>query len=96
MFAGELSGFWQKRNVRVDAAGVATGRCLASTGDAGPVDPIRFTVRPNCFVSGNSESGFFRFSLRMEQHKRGLSGRFVFDNGLDFFEGPVVAVKRGR
>lgn len=96
MIAGELSGFWTSCNVRVNASGFATGSCLESTGRIGPLDPIQFSVKRNCFVSGNSASGVFSYSARVQPHKRGLIGRFVFFDGVDFFEGPLVAVKRGR
>ena len=97
MIAGEFSGFWQRCNLTVDGSGLATGTCLAATGDVGSLDPIQFSVRPNCSVSGNGASGFSSYSLRVEPHKRGLIGRFVFDNGVDdILDGPVVAVKRGK
>ena len=97
IFAGEFSGFWQRCNVSVNASGLATGGCLESTGNTGPLDPIQFSVRSNYSVSGETASGFCRVSLRAEPRKRGPIGRFVFDNGVDnFLEGPVVAVKRGK
>lgn len=96
MFAGEFSGFWQRCNVRVNSRGFATGRCEVGTGDIGPMDPIQFSVSPGCFVSGNSESGVFSVFLRVEPHRRGMTGRFTADDGVTFFEGPVVAVKRGK
>jgi hypothetical protein len=98
IFAGEFSGFWQRCNVSVNASGLATGNCLASNGDTGPLDPIQFSVRSNCSVSGETASGFYHISLKAEPHKRGLIEQFVFDDGVDddFLDGPVVAVKRGK
>lgn len=94
MLAGELSGFWERCNVSVNASGLATGSCLLSTGSVGPIDPVQLSVSRNCFVSGNSAR--FSISLRFQPHKRGLIGRFVLDNGINVFEGPVVMVKRGK
>lgn len=95
IIAAEFGG-WQKCSVRVNARGMATGSCVTSTGDIVLTDPIQFSVSPNCFVPGNSASGVFSYRLRVEPHKRGLIGRFIADDGIDFFEGPVVAVKRGK
>ena len=95
MIAGEFSGFWQRCDVSVDSSGLATGNCLVGTGDTLPL-AVQFSVRPNCSVSGISENGVFHFSLKMQPHKRGLIGRFQADDGVNFFEGPVVAVKRGK
>jgi hypothetical protein len=96
ILAGELSGFWQRCTVRVNARGFATGICLDGSGRVDTADPIQFSVTSNCFVEGWSESGVVTYSLKAERHKRGLTGRFIFYDGLDFFAGPVVAVKRGK
>jgi hypothetical protein len=94
---GELpAGFWFSCNFRVKASGLATGSCLLPTGATVPIDPVRFSVRPNCSVSGTSVSGISSYSLRMQPHKRGLIGRFRVDDGVNVLEGPVVAVKRGK
>ncbi|MGH8565667.1 MAG: hypothetical protein ACREXW_16875 [Gammaproteobacteria bacterium] len=95
IIAAEFDG-WQRCNVRVNANGLATGICLTSTGDTVLTDPIQFSVSPSCFVSGTSASGVFSYSLRMQPHKRGLIGRFRADDGVNLFEGPAVAVKRGK
>lgn len=96
MIAGEFSGLWQRCNLRLDSNGRATGSCLDGTGAVFPADPVQFSLTGNCRLSGQSDNGFNNFFLRVEKHKRGATGRFEFDNGIDFFEGPVVAVKRGK
>jgi hypothetical protein len=98
LIAGELSGtaFWSRCNFRVKASGRATGSCLSSTGATAPIDPIRFSVRPSCSVSGTSANGTASFLLRILPHKRGLIGKFLVNDGVNVIEGPVVAVKRGK
>lgn len=96
MIASERSGFWERCNVRVSAEGLGTGSCLVATGEHEPVDPIRFFVHTNCAVSGTSASGVYRYSLKIQPHKRGLIGRFSADDGTSLFAGPVVAVRRGK
>jgi hypothetical protein len=95
--AVELSGFWQRCRVRINASGLTTGSCVSSTGEINlPADPLQLSVSPSCSVSGTSESGIFSASLKMQPHKRGLIGRIHYNDGVNVFEGPVVAVKRGR
>ncbi len=96
MFAGEFSGLWQRCNLKLDSNGRATGSCLDGTGAIFQADPVQFSITGNCRLSGRSDNGFNSFFLRLEKHKRGATGRFEFDDGNDFFEGPVVAVKRGK
>lgn len=82
--------------MRVSAEGVATGSCLGPTGAIGPFGPIRFFVKPNCAVTAQSASGAYSYSAKIPSHKRGLIGRFIFDYEGYRYQGPMVAVKRGK
>jgi hypothetical protein len=60
-----------------------------------PTDPIQFHVNGNCSFTGESQSGASTFSGRIQAGKRGVIGRFVYDDGQNFFEGPILAVRAG-
>jgi hypothetical protein len=94
MIAGEHSGLWQRCNLGITSTGRATGSCLLSNGGVAATDPIQFQVNGDCSVRGESKSGFYSYSLRIQPGKRGAIGRFVYDDGDNFFSGPLVAAKR--
>lgn len=95
MIAGEHSGLWQRCNLRITSSGRATGSCLLSDGSFAATDPIQFRVNGDCSVTSESRTGFYTYSLRIQAGRRGAIGRFVYDDGDNFFSGPLVAAKRG-
>ncbi|MBA2590876.1 MAG: hypothetical protein M3495_22110 [Pseudomonadota bacterium] len=95
MIAGEHSGLWQQCDLRIASSGRATGSCLLSDGGVAATDPIQFRVNGDCSVTGESQTGFYTYSLRIQKGKRGAIGRVVYDDGDSFFSGPLVAAKRG-
>ncbi len=94
MIAGENSGLWQRCNLNISSAGRATGSCLLSNGATASADPIQFEVNGDCSVRGESQHGLYTYSLRIQAGKRGAIGRFAYDDGDNFFSGPLVAAKR--
>lgn len=95
MIAGERTGNWQRCNARITSTGRATGSCLLPNGRVVAFDPIQFRVNADCSVGGRSDTGIFTYSGQVQAGKRGIIGRFFFDDGERFFGGPLVAAKRG-
>jgi hypothetical protein len=95
VIVGEHSGLWQRCNLKIDSTGRATGSCLLSNGGVAATDPIQFQVSGDCSFRGESQSGLYTYSGQIQTGKRGAIGRFVYDDGDNFFSGPLVAAKRG-